>query len=149
MPRSYAAERWAHAVATVLTSSEDLRTVPNWARKHGVSPGTLREWCRLAGPSAKASLDFARMLRVVLVSQHNVWEPQNALNIAERRTLGRLLAASGLTAHSQSGPNTLQFLTDQRFVSDRACLDAVNELLNEKKDAVGLQAHESSRPVRA
>src|SRR5207248_5351434 len=65
-PRAHAAARWAHAVVATVESPEDLRTLKAWGRHIGASPGTLKNWCRIAGLSPRRSLLFARLLRAVV-----------------------------------------------------------------------------------
>src|SRR5713226_9707870 len=92
----YAADRWAKAVVAVLNCDADPKSLVGWSYAAGAAQGTLRGWCRTAGISAKISLDFARMLRAVLLSEHEDWEPENLLNIVDARTLTRLLGRSGI-----------------------------------------------------
>src|SRR5262245_30574899 len=117
-PAARAAERWAGAVVAALESSSDPKTLEGWSRAISVPLGTLRERCRAAGLSAKASLDFTRLLRAVVWSQRDVWDPHNLLDVIDKRTLKRLLEDGGLAAQALGGapPDLEAFVGTQQLV---------------------------------
>jgi hypothetical protein len=129
--RAYAAERWARVVAAVVDSPEDPRTLEAWARVAAAGRGTLRSWCRGAGVSAKASLDFARLLRAVVRSRDAAWDPQNTLDIVDERTLKRLFLRGGLLdlKRRAPAPSWESFVAGQRLVSDELALRAIASLV--------------------
>ena len=130
-PHAYAAERWARAVVAVIDSPDDPRTLDAWARVAAAGRGTLRSWCRAAQVPAKASLDFARLLRAVVRSQDTAWDPQNTLDIVDSRTLRRLFERGGLLDVKPQGlpPSCESFLARQRLVSHETALQAVAALV--------------------
>ena len=130
-PRAYAAERWARAVAAVVDSPDDPRTLEAWGRMAAAGRGTLRSWCRAAQIPAKASLAFARLLRAIVQSQGASWDPQNTLDIVDQRTLKRLFDRGGLPDGDARTlpPSCEHFLSRQRLVSHAAALRAVAALV--------------------
>ncbi len=76
---SHTATRWAAMVVTLLSAPIDVRTVVELARLVGVSPTTLRDWCRLANASAGRSLALGRLLRAVHVSRGRPWRTAQSL----------------------------------------------------------------------
>lgn len=123
----HAATRWAAMVVTLLSAPIDVRTVSEWARLVGVSPTTLRDWCRLANASAARSLALGRVLRAVHISHGRPWRPAQLLRASDPRTLIRLLERSGLPASSSVPVTVRDLLTAQSLVDD---LDALLALRN-------------------
>jgi hypothetical protein len=131
----HAAERWAECVVAIVRADADPRTLIEWARIAGVSAGTLRDRCLAAGLRAKSSLDFARLLRAVVVSGSECKLPE-VLDVLHARTLRRLLSAGGFTElNGQKIPVDL-YLARQQFVSDRRALQAVSRLLGAREQSV-------------
>jgi hypothetical protein len=128
---SHAAERWARAVLAALDSPGDPRTLTAWGHSVGAARGTLRTWCRAARLSAKSSLDFTRLLRAVVRSQGQSWDPHNLLDVVDDRTMRRLLEQGGLRDHGSGGPppDCQSFVDGQRLISDPAALRAVRAAL--------------------
>jgi len=132
--KSYAAERWAQAVIGIIDVPIDPKTLGAWGKIVGASRGTLRAWCKAAHLGAKASLDFARLLRAVMQSRgHPSWDLQNLLDIVDERTVRHLLYRAGLSDVHPYGtpldPDT--FLTRQRLIPDETARTAVAQLLSE------------------
>jgi len=120
--------RWATAVTAVLDAPHDPKTLLDWGRIRGVAPETLRTWCRTIQISPKRSLDLARVLRAVFLSEHHGWAPQRFLDVADHRTLERLLIVSGLRDAAES----LTFddiLVRQCLVTDPVALYELRRLL--------------------
>lgn len=113
VPRSVA-ERWAVAVLRVVRADGDPRTIGAWARSIAVSRSVLCEYCRLVHVTPRDARDFARLLRVVCRSA-GVWHPEEFLDVADTRTLTKLLIRGGLTA-TEVTPTPEEFLTRQRLV---------------------------------
>lgn len=125
-----AARRWAGFIIQASAAPEDPRTVDDWARAVGVSRSVLVESCaRLAVPPRDAR-DLARMLRLVRRVEEP-WDPELALDVADRRTLRTLFERAGLEAAGACPrPTPEQFLLRQRFVPQTSPgLDALRHLL--------------------
>lgn len=126
---AHAANRWARAVAGMLDSPFDPRTVAMWGKAIGASEGALRDWCRVAHCRPKSSLDLARLLRAIVQSQEHGWDPFNLLDVAHERTMRNLLQRGGLAdLVSTDLPFTPQgFLSRQHFVTNAIALRALAE----------------------
>lgn len=131
-PVFHAAERWATAVIAAVGSSRDVRTLEVWGRTAGASRGALRVWCYAAQASPRASLDFARLLRVCLLARTTRSHPLRLLDIVDARTFDRLLARGGLDRASfESAMSTpLAFIDGQRFIDQPHLLSTVKRLLS-------------------
>jgi len=124
----HAAVRVATAIVAVLDDQEDPKTINQWSRSVGVSPSQLRAHCRSAGLTAKATLDFARLLRAVAQARSAAWRIQYALDTVDVRTVGRLLGRAGIGgALYLLTPE--DFVIRQRLVSDPVVLREVTRLL--------------------
>jgi DNA-binding response OmpR family regulator len=131
-PIAHAAARWAAVVVKTIDSPVDPKHFRRWGRCVGASPGTLRRWCRSAGLSPKRSLDFARLLRVVVRSRDRDRQPrpEHLLDAIDARTLRRLLRMGREPAVELGFPQTIdEFLTRQRWITDsNALLEVTREL---------------------
>lgn len=128
----HTAARWARAVTSVTAEVEDPHTLRLWARAAGASGSTLRSLCRAAHTSAKDSLDFARLLRAVVVGQSlDDWDLANLLNVSDSRTLMRLIARGGLheAVRRRRPPAPVEFLDTQDLVLVASNLRAVSHEL--------------------
>ena len=94
--KSYATERWARCVLSLVMSDRDTRTIQDWGRAVGLSSSSLVSRCRAAHIPPRRSLDLARLLRALRVTDGNIAELEEALDIIEPRTFGRLFVRSGL-----------------------------------------------------
>ena len=113
------AERWASYVLRTCDSEQDLKTIAAWARFLAVSRTTLCETCRLVDTETHMTRDFARMLRVLVKSPRDRLQIGALLDIADARTLNRLLERSGFNMSAQVKRTVIsvdQFLSRQRFV---------------------------------
>jgi hypothetical protein len=68
------AKRWRALIELALGCAHDLPTVAAWAREAGMCETQLRLRCRLAGITAKVSLDFVRVLRAALFCESDAAE---------------------------------------------------------------------------
>jgi hypothetical protein len=100
-------------ISVVIGSNDDVRTVQVWSRAAGVSRTQLTVGCRQAGLSAKASLDFARLLRAVLLGSTNHLPFTDFLDVGDPRTLDALLARVG-ARHLDPRTPVDRFLDQQR-----------------------------------
>jgi hypothetical protein len=138
MPKSsaYASRRWANAVAAAVLAPDDVRTVGGWARCAGTSRATLDTSCRSAGTTPKRSLDLARLLRAWLLTEGRLDQLDEMLDIADPRTVRRLLDRAGIQAPAECGhpdPSSLDdFLTCQHLVRNKAALGVLAALLDEQ-----------------
>lgn len=115
-----AADRWALSVLSVTTARSDPRTLAKWARLTNRGIGTIRMHCYAAGVSPRASLNFARLLRAVRLSERSRWEPERWLDVADLRTLRRLLRVGGLSVAVTVRPTVEEFMTRQRLVAQES-----------------------------
>lgn len=137
--------RWASLVVRTLDAERDPRTLVEWGRYLGASASTLRSRCAAVGQGAKASLDFARLLRLVAVSQAagNRWDPAAELASCDPRTVQGLLIQAGLH-HIPSGsppPSITYFLRHQHVVSGDRILTDLTEALADHGVPVEPQDH--------
>jgi len=110
------ARRWAGYVMRAADAPADPRTLADWARSVGVSRTVLIEVCARLGINPRHARDLARVLRLVRRAR-DPWDPENALDVADRRTLRNLLNRAGLAELPQGvRPEPQQFLAVQRFV---------------------------------
>jgi hypothetical protein len=120
------ADRWAIAIVAAVRSDNDPRTLELWARAAAAGRGTLRGWCYAARAAPRASLDFARLLRIVCRAPLGIPDPLVLLDIVDPRTTTRLLRRAGFSLHEFSCAVgcPLQFLQRQCLVSDPTLLAA-------------------------
>jgi len=107
------ARRWAGYVWALTDAATDPRTLADWSRAIGVSRTVLVESCVRVGIAPKDARDLARVLRLVR-RDSDPWEPETALDIADRRTLRVLLERAGVSPDTR--PTIRDFLKQQRFV---------------------------------
>ena len=126
-------QRWASAIVAVLDAERDPRTLAEWGRHVGASGSTLRARCAAARQGAKASLDFARLLRLVAGSHAvgNGWEPPAELSSCDPRTVQTLLGQGGLQGFPSGStpPSVAFFLGHQRLVPEGHALAALKQAL--------------------
>jgi CheY-like chemotaxis protein len=130
LPRTQLSMRWALAVAAVLPSPRDIRTVPQWAQLAGASMTSLRDWCRLARARTRDSLMLARCLRAMHLARADASEPAHYLDVSDPRTLQRLFSHGGLLGAGRA--STLRdLLVRQRLVRDQIALEALRVALTD------------------
>lgn len=129
-PEQPAARRWAGYISRATEAPHDPRTLEEWGRAAGVSRSVLIESCARLDVSPRDARDLARVLRLVRRVEDQ-WEPELALDIADRRTLRALLDRAGLeNAAGKRRPTLEEFLVRQRFVPQTSPgLDALRSLL--------------------
>lgn len=128
--------KWGTAVCAVAASEADVRTVRAWAALVNMSVSSLRETCSLVGINAKTSLDFSRILRVVVKSPHR-WQPEFYLDVSDRRTLRRLTQPAGLGVSSKTSRDDMlpAFFANQRFIEAEIPLLTIRQLLSCERGA--------------
>lgn len=110
------AQRWARYVLRATDAATDPRTLADWARAAGVSRSALIESCARLDINPRDARDLARVLRLVRRVSES-WDPDAALDVADRRTLRNLLVRAGLADPPHGDrPAPQQFLAMQRFV---------------------------------
>jgi len=129
---SYAAARWAHAMALVINSRKDPRTFADWGRLAAASPGTLRNRCRMARLPPRRSLLLARLLRAVVQQQLFKCRAEDLLDVSDKRTLVKLFHRGGSeTRSSLDFPRDAHaLLHKQRLIVDSVALRALEAALN-------------------
>ena len=126
-------QRWVSLIVPVLDAERDPRTLAEWGRQVGASASTLRSRCAAAGQGAKASLDFARLLRLVvrLQAAGDNWDPAAELSSCDPRTAQTLLSRGGFRGvlPGSTPPSVTFFLDHQRFVSEGRALADLKQAL--------------------
>jgi hypothetical protein len=125
-----ASRRWAIIIAATLQLDRDVRTIDDWAREVGMGRAAIKCRCTNAGTSAKDSLDFARLLRVVLRHDTSGWPLHDVLDVVDPRTLRRLLDRAHIDPSTRLAPTLDEFLEKQTFVTSQPLIAAVRVELN-------------------
>ena len=113
---SYSARRWVELVVRGVYLTDDPKTVRLWCRAVGVARGTLQKRCDAVGVTPKNSLDFVRLLRVMIQHTGQPWDLQSWLDIADDRTVGALLQRAGLGTDRPLVPDLERFLSHQQLI---------------------------------
>lgn len=122
------AERWAMFVLKAIDAPDDPKTLDDWARAVNVSRSVLSQCCRLVHVPAHDARDFARTLRA-LCRSGDVWRPEAVMDVADIRTLRKLLGRAGLTDVSHV-PALEEFFQSQTWIpADNPGLTALRALL--------------------
>ena len=112
-----AVDRWIRMVVAVTEADDDPPTLGEWARLIAASEGSVRLYCYTAGMRPKASLDFARLLRVIRRSTDGEWAPALWLAAADARTLDALLARGGFRLRGERRARTVaNLISRQRLI---------------------------------
>jgi CheY-like chemotaxis protein len=125
------AEHWAHLVLQACDSERDLPTLREWAACVAKSYSRLAEASRIIRIDPHDARDFMRILRVLLHSDGRVAGIESLLNVADYRTLARLMERAGL-ANSQPRLTPAEWIHQQHFISaDHPAVLAVLEIIGE------------------
>jgi CheY-like chemotaxis protein len=135
LPVSHAAARWADAVVRVIDAPQDPRTLQLWGRHIGASPGSLRNWCRMAGLSPKRSLSVARMIRAINYST-SLRRPEEVFNVTDRRTLRQLLTLGDPGGRPSVPATTDEFFARQRWITSPSALQELKRRLMSRRAVV-------------
>jgi DNA-binding response OmpR family regulator len=123
------AERWALFVLRTADAESDTKTLGEWAKAIGVSRSVLCECCRLVHVSPHDARDLARLMRAITRCGSS-WQPETVLDLADVRTLKKLLAKAGLSGTVVRTPTIGEFLERQQWVPlDNPGMVALRELL--------------------
>jgi hypothetical protein len=109
------AERWALLMLQTLHAEDDPKTISRWAKSIGVSRSALCDCCRLVRVTPHDARDFARVMRAIWRSGDK-WQPESMFDLADIRTLRKLLARAGLDTASALVPTTQQFFERQQWI---------------------------------
>jgi ActR/RegA family two-component response regulator len=124
----HARARWADVIARAVDAPRDPRTLHEWGRCIGASPGAIRNWCRTARLPARRSLLLARVLRAVIRQHHVRAAPEDLLDIVDRRTLVKLMTVSGGSGESLP-PTIVDCLRRQRLIEDTEAIAVLERTL--------------------
>ena len=130
--------RWAGAVATIVSATHDPRTLREWSQLQGAAVPTIRAWCRTAELQPKASLDLGRVLRALVLARREADDPARYLDVADHRMLERLLKIAGLSRRATL-PSVDELLTRQRFITDKLALTELRRRLLRKCETCSLR----------
>lgn len=123
------AERWASLVLQVMQSDSDPKTMNHWAHTVCVSRTALCECCRLVHVLPHDARDFARIARAIYHSDGR-WEPEAVMDIADTRTLKKLLRRAGLDGPIAEAPTLASFVERQQWIpQDNPAIAALSRLL--------------------
>ena len=131
---SYALARWADIVVRSIRAPRDIPTLDAWSREVAVSKGGIRNWCHTAKLSPRRSLQFARILRAVMMQKGSGGAAEDLLDIVDRRTLVKLTQLAGGTSASLPG-DVEQFLRRQNIIDNVRAIRTI-------RAALRLDAHE-------
>lgn len=113
----HASERWASAIVRGIESRRDPRTLAAWGQAIGASRGAIRAWCYAAGERPRDSLILTRALRATRVGDGIAWDPWNALDIVDERSMRAFLRRCGLPERGATSPSDPQRLLGHRLVA--------------------------------
>lgn len=131
-PVGPAARRWADLVVRGAYFVDDLRTVSSWCRGVGLGRSTLKAWCKAAGVKPKVSVDFIRLLRLVIHHAGEPWVLQRRLDTIDERTADALIRRAGFSRDSLI-PYLDSFISQQRLVIPTELVAALHERLTRSK----------------
>jgi hypothetical protein len=138
---AHAAVRLARAVAAVVTSSHDLRTVKDWAQLVCASTGALRTWCDTAGVSARRSLIFGRIVRVISLRREFPGRPEHLFDVADTRTLAGLYKVCGMRLGERFPANVDEFLARQTVMCEADLVAALRTAIREAESDARKRRH--------
>lgn len=136
-PTMHAIARWVEIVLKTIDLPQDPKTVALWAHLTAASAGAIRAWCRAAHLPVKGSLNFARMLRVVMRFDE-CGRVSELLNVVDSRTLIAFLRLGCETAPPCQLPLPLdEFFERQRWIVDPVVIGHVRRALEARADRAG------------
>jgi hypothetical protein len=147
----HAAARLATAILRAIESPDDPKTLVLWGRSVGVSPTALTNSCRVANTPPKKALSFTRVLRAICRQEHEGVLPQDLLDVADLRTLAKLLALGNAPRNrKRTLPGTPEeFLHSQRWIANPTVLATVRRMLEDASLMVSGRGHSPSRQTVA
>lgn len=124
--------RWVDAVLAVVDHDSDTRTVAEWCRTAGKSASCIRSICVMQGVRPKPSLNFGRILRLVVRDEVDlIWQH---LSVDDPRTVRRILKMAGIESPPAPvfTPTALQFIQSQRYILAPLCREAIATVMLER-----------------
>lgn len=125
----HATARWAKAVAGIIHSPTDPRTLSRWGLCIAASPGAIRNWCYTAGLGPRQSLLLGRMLRAFLLSKGTNLPLPDLLDVVDRRTVLKMLRVAGLPSERALPADVTSFLHTQSLIQDPRALGEIERAL--------------------
>ena len=126
-PTAPRAARLARVLADACSAPNDFRSVDELCRvtSLGVAPGTFRRWCDAESIHPREAVDFARLLRAVVLAERHGAEVSEWLDV-DPRTFCALLNRGGVTElFDRAVPGRWEFMNRQRFVRNPHVLNLV------------------------
>lgn len=118
----YASARWALAVAGIVASPSDPKTLTGWGRCIAASPGAIRTRCAAVSISPRRSLLLGRMTRAVYWSARSGHAFHEMMDVVDRRTLRASLVASGFSTEGDLPRDCEAFIWRQTLVREASAL---------------------------
>jgi hypothetical protein len=129
------AARMARLLVGFLSATGDAHSVDDLCRMGwvGVGPSTFGRWCRAERERPKRVLDFARLLRALMLATTHGTSVLEWMEI-DLRTFGALLRrADALELFNGPMPTTLEFIGRQRLVSNHLLLESLQRACSERE----------------
>jgi CheY-like chemotaxis protein len=124
-------DRIAAIMVRGALASVDLSTIAKLGKHVGVAQGTFKGWCATAQIAPKDVLLFTRILRAINLQRTSGKPIEQNLEIADRRTIGKILLKAGLeaTLGATTRISAGEFMASQHLVTDDALLASVSQIL--------------------
>jgi hypothetical protein len=129
-PTPSRAARIAVVLVGFLSAPTDARSIEEMCRLSpvGLAPVTFRRWCQAEGIKPGEALQFARLLRALLMAREHGMPLSEWIDV-DPRTLRRLLKRAGIAAMLASGiPELPEFIERQRLVRNPHVLKLVQRV---------------------
>ena len=126
-PRPERAARVVRVLTGLLSAPIDVHSVHELCRVApvGVAPATFRRWCQQEAIQARHALDFARLLRALMLARRQRTSMSEWIDV-DPRTLRRLLDRAGIARLFQRQvPEFSEFLEGQHLVRNSIVLRLV------------------------
>jgi hypothetical protein len=125
-------EQWARLAVAGITSTEPLSSVDDWAVIVRCSSRTLWNRCNALGVTPKRSVDFMRLLRIVLLRERGLdverWTDE--IEDIDTRTHKRLARTMGTSVQAPI-PDLPTYLASQQFVTAGRATLLVSQMLRD------------------
>jgi CheY-like chemotaxis protein len=130
---AHAAARLSRALVRLADCPRDPRTIALWGQWIAASSGAVRSWCATAGFAPRRALVFGRILRAVLLNEDGRHRPENLLDIADLRTLRRMLRLGGFQSREGFPVSVDDFLERQTLTHDPDVLLEIRRAVQERQ----------------
>ena len=105
--------------------ADDPKTILVWCRASAVAHSTLKKRCEAVDVTPKDSLDFTRLLRVVIRHACEPWDLLSWLDIVDGRTERSLRERAGFRLDCSNVPGLESFLSTQRLIVRSELVEAI------------------------